>query len=256
MGIFIGLQLYTLRDDMKKDFSGTIRKVSEMGYQGVEFFDYGGYAAKELKTILEGLNLKAVNTHISIERMEEDADLEVRYALELGVKDITIPFLPAERRKDGEDYRKIARTLQKLGIQCKKSGLQLDYHNHYFEFDKQGNTCGMDIILSNTDPENLMIELDTFWVQDMGMNPIAYIESHSKRIRMIHLKDRYKDADRKSEISPFAEIGNGIMDIQGIINISREMGIEWLIVEQDRCRRPAIESVKISADYLKKSGII
>ncbi len=256
MALFIGLQLYSVREDMQKDFLGTLKKVSDMGYRGIEFCDYGGYTAKELKNALVDLNLSAMNSHISIERMEKDADFEMEYALELGLKDITIPYLSEDRRKNVHDYQVFADILQKLGEQCQKNGLQLDYHNHYFEFEKFGDTCGMDIILANTDAKKLMIELDTFWVQEMDIDPIEYLKSHSNRIRMIHLKDRYKNADRNSELSPFAEIGNGIMDIQGIINACESLGIQWLIVEQDRCRRPALESVRISADYLKKAGIL
>lgn len=256
MNLSVGLQLYTVREDMKNDYFGTLEKIAGMGYQGVEFFDYGGYPAKVLKDKLQSLGLKAVNTHVTIDRMEKDADLEIENALELGLKDITIPMLPEERRRNAEDYFSAARILQELGTQCKKKGLQLHYHNHYFEFDKFGDVCGMDIILGNTDPENLKIELDTFWVTYVSIDPAEYLKSHSERISMVHLKDMYKDADRKSEISPFAEIGNGIMDIMGIIDTCGNIGVKWLIVEQDRSRRPAMESIKISIDYLKHAGIV
>ena len=256
MASSVGLQVYSVREDMKKDFLGTLAEVAGMGYKGVEFYDYGGHAARDLKDTLAGLNLKPINSHVLIERLEKDADFEMEYALELGLKDMTVPYLAEDRRKNLEDYRQFAGILQKFGEQCNKKGLQLHYHNHYFEFEKFGDVCGMDIILDNTDAKSLMIELDTFWVQEMNIDPIEYMNHHSDRIRMIHLKDRYENANRFSELSPFAEIGNGIMDIQGIIRTSEKSGIQWLIVEQDRCRRPALESVKISADYLKKAGIM
>ena len=188
----IALQLYTIRDETARDFTAALGKVAGLGYKGVEFFDYGGIASSELRNILMNLDLKAVNTHISLERMEANADKEIKYASELGLKDLTIPRLPEDRRRSREDYIKFADTLEAIGARCSKEGIRLHFHNHYYEFDLFGDSRGMDIILENTSAVNLSIELDTFWVEYAGIDPVEYLKKNAARIEMIHLKDMIK----------------------------------------------------------------
>jgi len=242
----IALQLFTVRDETSKNFIHTLQAVADMGYSGVEFFNYGDIPAKELRKVLEDIGLCAVNTHVSISRFEYDLNKELDYASELDVRDVTLPRIPEDRRKNIKDYFNFAETLNEIGAKCKERGIRFHFHNHYYEFDKFDEITGMDIIISNTNKDNVYIELDTFWVEFAGVDSIAYLQENKDRIRMIHLKDMIKEQD-----PPFAEIGNGTLNIKGILNACKESLVEWIVVEQDRCLRPQLESAKISIENLK-----
>lgn len=247
----IALQLYTLRSEAEKDFIGTLKKVAELGYQGVEFAGYGGLPADELRDALREFNLVPVNRHVAIERLEKDLDGEISYALGIGLKDITVPYLVENRRNSKEAWIAVARQLQDMGKKIKEAGLNLHYHNHAFEFEKFDGKYGLDILIDNTDADVVKLEVDTFWVQYAGVDPVDYLKGLSGRVTMVHLKDMIKGQE-----PPFAEVGEGCIDIAGIIRVSREIGVQWGIVEQDVCQRPPLESVKLSIDNLKNMGVI
>ncbi|MCM8901724.1 sugar phosphate isomerase/epimerase [Caldicoprobacter algeriensis] len=247
----IALQLYTLRSEAEKDFIGTLKKVAELGYKGVEFAGYGGLPADELRDALREFNLVPVNSHVAIERLEKDLDGEISYALGIGLKDITVPYLAENRRNSKEAWIAVARQLQDMGKRIKEAGLNLHYHNHAFEFQKFDGKYGLDILIDNTDADVVKLEVDTFWVQYAGVDPVDYLKGLSGRVTMVHLKDMIKGQE-----PPFAEVGEGCIDIAGIIRISREIGVQWGIVEQDVCQRPPLESVKLSIDNLRNMGVI
>jgi sugar phosphate isomerase/epimerase len=247
----IALQLYTLRTETEKDFIGTLKKVAGLGYQGVEFAGYGDLPADELKDVLKELGMVPVNSHVSIDKMEKDLEGELSYALNLGLKDITVPYLPEDRRKDKASWLAVAKELQELGTQFKDAGINLHYHNHAFEFEVFDDKYGMDILMDNTDPQVVKLEVDTFWVQYAGLDPVKYLKGLSGRITMVHLKDMVKD-----EEPPFAEVGEGCMDIPRIIKVSKEIGAQWGIVEQDLCKRPPLESAKLSIENLKDMNVL
>lgn len=247
----VALQLYTVRSETEKDFVGTLKKVAELGYQGVEFAGYGGLPADELRDVLKELNLIPVNSHVALEKLEKDLEAEISYALEIGLKDITVPYLAESRRNSREAWTTVAKQLQDFGRKIKEAGLSLHYHNHAFEFEKFDGKYGLDILIDNTDADVVKLEVDTFWVQYAGVDPVAYLKGLAGRVTMVHLKDMIKDQQ-----PPFAEVGEGCIDITGIIRVSKEIGVQWGIVEQDVCQRPPLESAKISIDNLKKMGVI
>lgn len=247
----IALQLYTLRSETEKDFIGTLKKVAELGYQGVEFAGYGGLPADELRDALREFNLVPVNSHVAIEKLEKDLDAEISYALGIGLKDITVPYLAENRRNSKEAWIAVAKQLQDLGRRIKEAGLNLHYHNHAFEFERFDGKYGLDILIDNTDADVVKLEVDTFWVQYAGVDPVDYLKGLSGRVTMVHLKDMVKGQE-----PPFAEVGEGCIDIAGIIKVSKEIGVQWGIVEQDVCQRPPLESVKLSIDNLRKMGVI
>jgi len=247
----IALQLYSVRSETEKDFIGVLKKVAELGYQGVEFAGYGGLPADEMRDALKELNLIPVNSHVALERLEKDFDGEISYALGIGLKDITVPFLAENRRNSKEAWTTTAKQLQELGSKIKEAGLNLHYHNHAFEFEKFDGKYGLEILIDNTDADTVKLEVDTFWVQYAGVDPVDYLKGLAGRVTMVHLKDMIK-----GQQPPFAEVGEGCIDIAGIIRVSKEIGAQWGIVEQDVCQRPPLESVKISIDNLKKMGVI
>lgn len=246
----VAVQMFTLRDEAGADFAGTIRKVAEMGYDGVEFAGYGGLSAAEAKKLLDDCGLKPAGAHEGIERFEDSFEETVEFHKELGNKYVAIPFLGPDRWDKPGGWKELAAQMTEIGHKLREVGMQLCYHNHSFEFQKQDGQYGLDILYTNSDPQALMAELDTYWVQHGGEDPVAYIKKMHGRLPLLHLKDMAPGDDKA-----FAEVGEGILDIQGIVAAAKESGTKWIIVEQDSCPGPAIDSVKKSIDNLKKMGL-
>ena len=246
----VALQMYTVRDESAKDFVGTLRKVAEIGYAGVELAGTGGLSAKELKEVLDDLGLQRAGNHTGMDALRGDLQAAIEFNLEFGNPYVVLPSLPGEWREDGEGFRSACGPLNEVGAACKKNGLTFCYHNHSFEFQKFDGKYGLDILYEGTDPELVKGEVDTYWVQHGGEDPAAYIRKYAGRCPLIHLKDMEDAPDRA-----FTEVGNGILDFEAIFAASEAGGAEWYIVEQDTCKRPSLESARISFENLKKMGI-
>jgi len=246
----IALQMYTLRDDTQADFEGTFRKVAEVGYAGVEFAGYGNRSAAELRRMLDDLGLKCAASHEGIDGLEADLNAAIDFHKELGNRFVVIPWLGEDRRGGPDGWKKVAATCAEIGKKLNEAGLTLCYHNHSFEFERFGGEYGLDILYANAPASALKAELDTYWVKHGGEEPIAYINRYAGRVPLVHLKDMAAGEGRE-----FAEVGEGILDIPGIVDAAVKAGSEWIIVEQDVCKRPPLESVRLSLDNLKKMGL-
>jgi sugar phosphate isomerase/epimerase len=248
MNIPIALQLYTLRQETEKDFVGTLKKVADLGYKGVEFAGFGGLSALDMKSHLEAFGLKVAGAHIGIEELKNNLDELIAYNLTLGNKYIICPWASYESK---EDYIKMSEQLEAIGKKLNASGLQLCYHNHAHEFDSFNGEYGLDIIYNKVDSELLKTEIDTYWVAYAGLDPVEYMAKYAARTPLLHIKDM-----ENSEKREFAEIGTGTMDIRAIAEQAVMNGTQWLIVEQDACKREPLESVRISIENLRKMNLI
>lgn len=246
----VALQMYTVRDAAQKDFVGTLRKVAEIGYKGVEFAGTGGLSAPELRNVLSDLGLEAAGSHVGLDQLENDLSAAIEYNLAIDNRFVVCPYLPEERRQTIDDYRRLAEILNRVGQDCQADGLQLCYHNHAFEFTRFGGETALDFLLTNTFSDLVQSELDTYWVKYGGEDPAEYIRRYADRVPLVHLKDMAADEQRS-----FAEVGEGTMDFDAIFAASETAGVEWYIVEQDTCKRPPLESVAISLRNLKARGI-
>lgn len=248
MNIPISLQLYTVREEMNKDFIGTLKKVSQIGYKGVEFAGFGGFKASELKAVLQDLGLETAGAHIGLEELRNSLDDIISYNLELGNKYIVCPWAAYENK---EQFIAMAKELDEIGKKLRDSGLILCYHNHNHEFTKYDGEYGLDILYKNTKPENLKAEVDTYWAAFAHENPVDYLKKYDGRTPLVHIKDMADSEERE-----FTEIGNGTLDIKSIAEQAKKNGCEYLVVEQDVCKRPALESAKISFENLKKMNLV
>ncbi len=246
----VALQMYTLRDQTAVDFAGTFREVGKIGYKGVEIASTGNLAAAELKRLLDDCGLQPCGIHVPIEALQGNLLPVIKYNQTLGNNFIVCPWLPEPVRNSAAAWQRTARVMASIGACLKGEGLELCYHNHSFEFQKFEGKYGLDIFYENCEPDLVQAELDTYWIQHGGENPAEYIRKHSGRAPLIHLKDMLGDAQKT-----FAEVGNGILDWPAIFKAGEAAGARWYIVEQDRCQRPPLESVKISFENLKKMGI-
>jgi len=235
------IQLYSVRDIINNDFSGTLKKLAEMGYTGVEFAGYGGLSAPEMKDVLTANGLKSVGAHIGIEGLTKRLDEELAYHRVLGTEYIICPFY---NMKTGEDALKLAEILKPVAAKCVGSGFKFAYHNHAHEFDKDGGEYLLDILFKNLPPEAAM-ELDIYWAAYAGVEPLAYMEKHRDRLKLLHIKQI--DNEKKC-----VDLDQGVIDFRKIITKAKTLGVEHFILEQEEYAVSSIVSVKNDIDYIFK----
>ncbi|NMA95201.1 MAG: sugar phosphate isomerase/epimerase [Clostridiales bacterium] len=243
----IGLQLYSIKELTQEDFLGTLKDVKDAGYDGVEFAGFFDTPAKELKKTMDGLGLVACGSHTGIDLLLEDFDKTIDYNLEIGNPYIVCPGLPEHMRNSTEAYKKLSDLFNDLGQKCKDKGLQFGYHNHAVEFEKYDSKHGLDILLSNTDPDLVKMELDVYWVEYANVKALDFMKRFPKHCdTLIHIKDMKDTPEREN-----TEIGKGIIDFVEIVEYGKKLGIGWYIVEQEAFDIPQLESIKESYEYLK-----
>lgn len=245
----VALQLYTVREQLKDDFAGTVRDVAEMGYTGVELAGYGGLSGRELRRLLDDLGLRVAGDHVSLDRLENQLGAALDFAQEIGNQYVVCPFVPEGRRKDADGWRQFAATLNEIGRQVTDRGLHFCYHNHAFEFTPMDGSNGFALLYDNTDARNVQMELDMFWAKKGGDDPAAILRRYPGRCPIVHLKDMTGDAEQT-----FAEVGEGVLDFNPVFAAAATGGVEWYVVEQDRCRRPPLESAQLSLRHLREWG--
>ncbi|RYG19665.1 MAG: sugar phosphate isomerase/epimerase [Chitinophagaceae bacterium] len=255
----VGLQLYSLRDDLPKDVKGVLEKVAKAGFKEVETYGFSikdqfwGLTPQELKKILDDNGLKAVSGHYSylIDDNEAELNAAIAAAKVLGSEYVTVPWLDQSIRKNADDYKKLAIKINKAGQVCKDAGIRLAYHNHNFEFDKHGDTTGYEILLSGTDKSLVDFELDLYWVVRSGKDPIKLFKENPGRFTMWHVKDMDKN---KKEWN--TEVGQGSINFKTIFAAAKLSGMKHFFVEHETNYKPnPIESVAASCGYIKKELI-
>lgn len=244
----VAIQLFTLRDRLANDFVGTLEQVSEIGYDGVELAGYGDLTVTELKKTLDRLDLKVAGSHVPLEALKNNLDQVIADQKVLGNKYVVCPYLEPEDRRP-EFYQELAKFLNQVGNQLNEAGLVLCYHNHDFELEQMPNgQAVLDYLFDQTEVANLQAELDLYWIQKAGDDPIDWIKRYHGRTPLIHLKDMTTDGEQF-----FAELGSGGLDLENILATGKP---EWWIVEQDLSRIDPLESIQISYQYLQKRGIV
>lgn len=260
----IGLQLYTVRDAMAKDPEGTLAKVAQIGYNSVEGATYTGSEkfygmdAAAFKKVLQQNGLIMPSSHYLLGEAENngkfingtishDWDKAVDDAAALGLKYMVCAYLMDSERGDLEHYKKVVDKLNIAGERCKKSGIQLCYHNHNFEFIKQGDTYPYDILLS-ADKNLVKMEIDLYWIKKAGQDAIKLFHEHPGRFPLWHVKDMDNTAAQD-----FTEVGNGIINFKEIFKYKNLAGMKYFFVEQDKCPGSPFDSITKSINYIKKN---
>jgi len=250
----IGLQLYTVRQEMADDPVGTIKAVAEMGYEGVEGGTPRGMSSKEYLSLLSDCGMKLIGGGASSAELRENIQKVADRCNELGINSLMIGIGGDLRAADG-DWKKVVADLGEGCAKAAEAGLQILYHNHAFEFEtKVDGMYGLDYIFATIPASDIQAELDVYWVQTGGEDPVKYINKYAGRLPRIHIKDRAPSP--ADEECPFAEIGQGILDWDAIFDAAPDAGVKWHVVEQDRWIRPPLESAKMSIDYLKSRGMV
>lgn len=240
----VGLQLYTVRDETEKDFQNTVRRVAQIGYKSVEFAGYGNLTASQMADLLQETGLQAASTHVGLYALEHDLEKELVYAQAVGCSYLVVPWLDPERRTT-DGIKRLAQFLNEVAEHSMQHGITIGYHNHDFEFQQIDGHYLLDLLLAETDPQLVKLELDIYWAAFAGVDPIAYIRQHAQRIALLHLKDMTPERT-------FTELGDGTLDIAGICKVAQEQNIRWGFVENDQPVLPSLQSVTRSYENLTK----
>lgn len=242
-----GLQLYTVRTLLQRDMPGTLAAVAEIGYREVETAGLFGVAPEAFRAALDGNGLVSPAGHVPIEALREDAGAALSAARTLGQQWLVVPWLgEAERTPDG--YRRVAAELNRYGAAAADQGLRVGYHNHEFEFEElEGGVRGYDILLAETDPALVDIELDLYWAVKGGEDPVALFERDPGRFPLCHVKDMRDRGGAETQ----APVGAGEIDFARIFAHGDQAGLRHYFVEEDNPADP-LASIRASHDHLQQ----
>jgi sugar phosphate isomerase/epimerase len=255
----IGVQLYTVRDDMQKDPVSTLKRIAEIGYSHVECAGYrnGTFYGKEkteFKKILSDLGLKMHSGHAMTGFGMPAGTYSMTYEWEkycadasfMGQKYIVSAYFMDGERKTLDDYRKHAKLFTECALIAKKHGLTFCHHNHDFEFVPIDGVVPYDIFIKETDASLVKFELDFYWTKKANVDTVKLITENPDRFPLFHIKDMELGAEQS-----FTEVGNGVIDWKNVFGLSKKAGMDLFYVEQDSCKNmKPLESIEVSYKYL------
>lgn len=252
--MILAAQLYTVRDYMKtpEEIVSGLKKVREAGYSSVQVSGIGPIDPSLLKEYVENEGLSVCATHISFERLKNDLQSVIKEHKLWNCKHVGLGSMPGVYSESEEGYQSFIKEISIIADILEENDLHFIYHNHNFEFKKIGNRIGLDILLEETDPEKVGFEIDTYWVQAGGGDPIHWIKECKGRMAVVHFKDMAISNENKQIM---AEVGEGNLNWSGIIEACNQIGVQYCAVEQDICQRDPFESLAISYRNLKKMGL-
>jgi sugar phosphate isomerase/epimerase len=252
LGLPIGLQLYSVRDLLPKDFDGTLAKVRADGYTEVEAAGYWDRTAPEFRKAMDKAGLRCTSTHHTLALLLEHGDDLIEYGHVLGLDYIVCPW---PRRRDpalaGEltldDWRWVAGELNRIGEKVKAAGMVFGYHNHGPEFGSEGGVVFYDELLRLTDPKLVCFEMDCGWVASAGRNPVDYLGKTPERFPLLHVKDMVKGANGQFHSTV---MGRGVVDYKPILRAATSL--KHYYIEQEEFDMDPIEALRLDAEYMKK----
>ncbi|MBV8436816.1 MAG: sugar phosphate isomerase/epimerase [Silvibacterium sp.] len=268
----IGLQLYSVRSLLPKDFGGTLQQVAAAGFRNVEAAGFYDHSAAEVKQMMSAAGLKCVSAHYSLGALLKAEDDTIAYAKALGLEYVicSSPSVADPSRFEhapggawqamlhsmtADDWKWNAQQFNRIGKKVKAEGMKFGYHNHTMEFRDVGGTFGLEVLLKETDPSLVTFEMDCAWVVAGGANPVDLLSKYPTRFRLLHVKD-LKPADPQApEKRTSTELGHGVIDYKPIFAEARKVGIAYAIVEQEDFDMPIPDALKIDFDFMKAAGL-
>jgi len=257
----IGLQTYTLREALAVDFVGTFQMIKDVGYDFVELNgrNFADRDPSELRRILDDAGLPAPATHVDYNSLSETPSQLADVAATLGCQYVILPWVGDDQRS-ADDYKRHADMLNTASAILGQSGVSVAYHNHHFEFFDLGNgTNGLDILLSETDPDRVSFELDFFWAALAGVDVSALFKAHPGRFKLCHIKDMSGDPAAYSTSLDFpttirdlmVNVGEGTLPFESYFAQNSVSGMEYFIAEHDNPPQPYRQSIQTSYDTIK-----
>jgi sugar phosphate isomerase/epimerase len=250
----LGVQLYTIRDLVKdRNLPDLLKQIRAIGYEEVElYWNLYKHPAHELATIVHRSGLTAPCGHFNYDEFVS----RIPYARRLGLKWMVCPMLPKAQWGSPEGFRRAAAAFNQWGKQCQQHGMRFAYHNHNYEFQDLKGTTGYDILLKETDPELVWLEMDAYWITQAGRDPVLLLNQLGKRVRLLHLKDRKGEVPTSQALDDaaehFTEVGSGTIRWRPLLALAQKLGIEHYFVEQDKSDTTPMDSLKISYGFLHK----
>lgn len=244
----IGIQLYTLHQQMKEDAIGTMKQVADIGYNAIETAGYTdrkfyGFDPVEFKSITEDMGMIAQSSHAGVNLTNIEETIED--TIQAGMSYLVLPSLDKSKRTSIETYLQTASEFNSMGEKCKEAGLKFAYHNHAFEFEQLEDQIPYDVLLKNTDPELVSMQLDLYWIVYAGADPIEYFNRFPGRFELFHVKDMSREPSMES-----TEIGEGTIDFKSIFTEKEHAGMKYFYLEQESFQMDPFTSIAKSYDYL------
>ncbi|MCJ8167334.1 sugar phosphate isomerase/epimerase [Pontibacter sp. E15-1] len=243
----VGIQLYTVRNEMLADATGTLKQLAKIGYKELESARsekglYYGLQPKEIKKITKDLGMNLRSGHVALDK---DWDRTVEAAAETGQEYLICSSMPS-KGQTVSNYERVADMFSKAGEDCKKAGMKFGYHNHEYEFEKENGKVLYDVLLEKTDPELVKMEMDLGWVILTGNDPVNYFNQYPGRFPLWHLKDMDKAKLQSTEF------GKGAIDIKRMLQNADKSKMKYFFVEQEEYAGEPMASVQYNYDYLRK----
>ncbi|TBX21645.1 sugar phosphate isomerase/epimerase family protein [Jiulongibacter sediminis] len=282
----LGIQLFSIPKLLSEDFLGGIKLLQSLGYKELELYGpfpfsaesnlkswaeagkmlgfsgsgYFGRTAKEVKKVLDDHGLSTPGTHTDLDTLENHMDKLGEASAIMGHQYVTLPAIPDDRRKTLDDYKRMAETFNKIGASAKENGVKFGYHNHGYGIKPwENDIVPLEILLEGTDPDLVFFEMDIFWTTCGGADPIEYLTKYPNRYKMLHLKDMTEKKEFAGDgggmnewlgmFPLMASAGDGVLDLVGIVNKAKEVGVEHFFVEQDMVANPEV-ALDRSAKFL------
>jgi len=238
----VALQLWSVREEMKRDFAATVAEVARIGYHGVELAGYGNLDAAGAKAALDAAGLKVAGMHTGLPALRADLNTVVADALLFGCRHVTCSWWAPPFFVSAAACEEMGRQLGEYGAALRAFGIRFSFHNHASEFKIFDGRPGFDWILGAAAPRDLAAEVDVYWVHHAGYSPAKFLRDHGARVPLIHLKDA-------------KELGTGPVDFAAVFAAADQVGaVEWFIVEQEEYNHAPMKSVQLCYEQLKAWG--
>ena len=238
----VSLQLWSLRDQIKTDFAGTMAEVARSGFAGVETAGFGNLDATAAAAALRDAGLVVSGMHVGIQPLRTDFNRVVDEALLCGARDLIVPWWSPAHFRSGAACAEIGQELDALGSRLRGYGLGLHFHNHAAELAVVDGRRVFDWLLDAAQPRNLGCEADVYWVQVGGTDPAAFLREQGRRIRLLHLKDE-------------TELGSGPVNFGAVFAAAEAIGaVEWYVIEVEKYNHAPLDSVRRSLEQLRAWG--
>lgn len=243
-----GLQVYSVRNQLKEDFAGTMKTIANIGYKLIEGYGLGldgkflgAISPTEYKNTITDLGMKLVATHCGY-TIHQEASKMIDAAKIAGLEYLIIPGIPGDLRKTIDDYKAIAHNFNKIGELCNAAGIKFGYHNHAFEFEVMEGQIPQEVLISETEADLVAFEADLFWCTKGDYDPVKLIKKFPGRIKLFHVKDATVDKEE-------ATVGQGAIDFKSIFEVGKKSGLEYYFIEDERTDDP-FANIKADHDYM------
>ena len=238
----VALQLWSVREEMKRDFAATVAEVARIGYHGVELAGFGNLDAAGAKAALDAAGLTAAGMHVGLPALRADLNAIVGDALLFGCRHVTCSWWPPAHFVSAAACEEMGRQLGEYGATLRAYGIRFSFHNHASEFKIFDGRPAFDWILGAAAPRDLGAEVDVYWVHHAGYSPAKFLRDHGARVPIVHLKDA-------------KELGAGPVDFAAVFAATDAIGaVEWFIVEQEAYSHAPMKSVQLCYEQLKAWG--